>query len=317
MALAIATTVLYPGVAFSTWVRFHLRRCSMILLYLDDPEQRATFQSLCEGLKVYIFDGAQDAPGMSRPNRILLRQDKNIKDAITYLLQQDHEKKGLGAVEWLLHIDQDELLYEGEGEGNYWRTDASLGQVTFTNHEAVPLMHDTENPFRDCVWFNANGPDAEPFMAYGNGKSAVRLSRGVEPDGPHQFKNFRGKSTTLPGGQMGDGGILDPVPVVLHYPYPSFELWLAKFRLYGAFSDYWLDDESCPNRLEFMLRSRDVVGASVVAAAAAAAHSPVGLDDPWREARDFFATRAFTGDELQSRIRDGRVLHYTPIGCEL
>ena len=312
MTLVIATTVLYPSNTLPTWLRFHLRRCSMILLYLDDPEQRDAFQTLCEGLAVRIFNGAQDAPAMSRPNRLIVRQCSNLRHAINHLL----EHLDLPEASWLLHIDQDELLYEG-GETS-WEGDPALGHVTFTNHEAVPLPNDTQDAFRDCNWFNVNGPHAEPFMAYGNGKSTVRLSRGVEPDGPHRFKHFRGNSVTLPRTSAGDGGRADEeegglageYPVVLHYPYPSFEAWLAKFSLYGGFSDYWLDDESYPNQLEFMLHSRDKV---VAACASGRPGSEPDGDGPWREAREFFATRVYQGQELLSRVQDGRVRRYAPL----
>jgi hypothetical protein len=50
-----------------------------------------------------------------------------------------------------------------------------LGYATFTHNEAFQLLHDTQNAVVHCVWFNVNCPLAEPFMVYGNGKSAVRL----------------------------------------------------------------------------------------------------------------------------------------------
>ncbi|KAK3997786.1 hypothetical protein QBC44DRAFT_363979 [Cladorrhinum sp. PSN332] len=295
MPIAIATTVLNPAPNLSIWLDYHLQRCAVVILYLDDPARRAKFEPFCDGRSVLLFDGAQDAPTMSPPHRLLVRQPSNLKHAISYLLE--HQDR-LG-VEWLLHIDQDEILFENGCTS--WATDSRVGQVTFINHEAVPLRHDPSNAFADCVWFNTNGPDAEPFMAYGNGKSAVRLSPGVEPDGAHRFQNFQGDAITLPD----DAQVH---PVLLHYPYPSFESWRAKFSLYGRFSDFWMDDEQYPNRLDFMLQSRDK------ALAAMQAQERGDPGDHWLEARLFFEARAFIGEELQKRIADGRVRRFTPFG---
>ncbi|KAK4466083.1 hypothetical protein QBC42DRAFT_293703 [Cladorrhinum samala] len=298
MSIAIATTVLNPAPNLDIWLDYHLQRCAVIILYLDDPARRAIFEPFTNGRSVLLFDGAQDAPTMSPSNRLLVRQPSNLKHAISYLIEQQEQ---LG-VDWLLHIDQDEILFENGCTS--WATDPRVGHVTFINHEAVPLRHEPLNAFADCVWFNANGPDAEPFMAYGNGKSAVRLSRGVEPDGAHRFQKFQGDAITLPD----DAQAHQPYPVLLHYPYPSFESWRAKFSLYGHFSDFWMDDEQYPNRLDFMLQSRNK------ALAAMQAQESGDPGDPWSEARRFFEGRAFTGAELQKRIADGRVRRFTPFG---
>ncbi|KAK3358572.1 hypothetical protein B0T24DRAFT_643876 [Lasiosphaeria ovina] len=313
MSVAIATTVLNPAPNLNIWLDYHLRRCAVIILYLDDPDRRSLFEPFCNGRSVLVFDGAQDMPAMSPPNRLLVRQPSNLKHAISYLLE--HGGKW-GGVDWLLHIDQDEILFENGHTS--WTNDPRVGHVTFTNHEAVPLRHDTSNAFAECVWFNTNGPHAEPFMAYGNGKSAVRLSSGVEPDGSHQFQHFQGEAVTLglPRAAFGadasdaQAQALDDAafPVLLHYPYPSFESWRAKFCLYGGFSDYWMDDERYPNRLDFMLQSRD----QALAALQALKRDGAAAGDPWAEARRFFETRAFVGDELQRRIADGRVRYYAP-----
>ncbi|KAK4147279.1 uncharacterized protein C8A04DRAFT_24521 [Dichotomopilus funicola] len=301
MSIAIATTVLNPAQNLDIWLDYHLLRCAVIILYLDDPARRGLFEPLCKGRSVLLFDGAQDAPTMSRPSRLLVRQSSNLKHAISYLLEPDH-----GGVEWLLHIDQDEILFENGHTS--WATDPRIGHVTFTNDEAVPLRHSTSNAFADCVWFQANGPEAEPFMAYGNGKSAVRLSTGVEPDGAHRFINFQGDAITLPDNAQAAMAGQGPYPVLLHYPYPSFESWKAKFTLYGRFSDYWMDDEQYPNRLDFMTQSRDQ------ALVALQDQERGGAADPWAEAKRFFETRAFVGEELQRRIADGRVRRFAPFG---
>ncbi|KAL9119447.1 MAG: hypothetical protein Q9187_004000 [Circinaria calcarea] len=254
MALAIVTTILEPALSFVIWLDYHLQRCKLLIIYIDDPTRRPIFESLCVGRAVRLFDGAMDAPRMARSNRLRLRQNSNLKHAISFLLDQtqpaQHADKPDGW--WLLHIDQDEVLFENGHTS--WRTCPGVGHVTFTNHEAIPISHPTSNAFMDCVWFSVNSDKA--FMAYGNGKSAVRLSRNVVPNGPHRFVGYEGVAITLPASQQEEGSRKEAegqYPVLLHYPYPSFEAWAAKFKLYGTFSNYWLDDDRFPNMLEFML----------------------------------------------------------------
>ncbi|KAL8798640.1 MAG: hypothetical protein Q9182_006499 [Xanthomendoza sp. 2 TL-2023] len=264
---------------------------------------------------------------MSRSSRLLLRQMSNLKHAIALLLEQpqllvgegiagrniqaaiaaaDGENDGDEDSWWLLHIDQDEILYDGNGDTS-WRSQPNIGHVTFTNHEAIPVDHDTQDSFQDCVWFTVNREEVL-FMAYGNGKPAVRLCRGVETDGVHRFKGYIGAAMTLPLPQTASSEQpsrrtqheQQEWPVLLHYPYPSFEAWAAKFTLYGAFSDYWLDDERYPNMLKFMLQSRDQVQAAL------------GRGD-WSAAKAFFTARVLSEDEIARGVCAGEIRRYGPI----
>jgi hypothetical protein len=250
----------------------------------------------------------------------MLRQISNLKHAIALLLhpQQLRElQDGGGAGEadakharnarskdvqrdesdshdtgwWLLHIDQDKILYEDAdnttttSSGSSWRTRSNVGHVVFTNHEAIPVAQESQDPFIDCIWFTLN-QNSVPFMAYGNGKPALRISPGVEPDGVHRFKGYQGSAITLPIGTTAGG--TEEQPVLLHYPYSSFMMWAAKFRLYGAFSNYWLDEENCPDMLVFMLESRDVIQAAIAR-------------DDWTNAKHF-SKRGFLARQQSNKV---------------
>ncbi|KAI9714516.1 MAG: hypothetical protein M1820_000477 [Bogoriella megaspora] len=198
MPLAIATTILNPASNFVVWLDYHLQRCDLVLLYLDDPIKRPLFQQLCSNRAVRLLAGSTDAPSMARSSRLLLRQGNNLKHAIALLLDMEQQQQGRqrqrqrlrerGVDEdagrgsraadangklpqdsyddwWLLHIDQDEILYDNGGDTT-WRTQPDMGHVTFLNHEAIPISHDTQDAFRDCVWFTLNRDDVL-FMAYG------------------------------------------------------------------------------------------------------------------------------------------------------
>ena len=327
MPLAITTTILNPAPNFTAWLDYHLQRCDYILLYLDNPAKQPLFKEICSGRRVTLFVGATDAPTISRSSRLLLRQMSNLKHAIALLLEQPQLLVGEGIAGrniqaanatangkndgdedswWLLHIDQDEILYDNNGDTS-WRSQPNIRHVTFTNHKAIPINNDTQDSFQDCVWFTVNREEVL-FMAYGNGKPAVRLCRGVETDGVHRFKGYTGAAMTLPLPQTASSEQpsrrtqheQQEWPVLLHYPYPSFEAWAAKFTLYDAFSDYWLDDERYPNMLKFMLQSRDQVQAAL------------GRGD-WSAAKAFFTARVLSQEGIARGVCAGEIRRYGPI----
>ncbi|KAK0255689.1 hypothetical protein LTR91_017540 [Friedmanniomyces endolithicus] len=289
MPIAITTTILRPDASFSSWLDHHLRRVDVILVYMDDPDNAIEDLDRLRGERQQIIlrNGSQVAPDMSAESRIMLRQESNTKDAIAYLLDRDFE--------WILHIDSDELLYEPGGETkDSWSRRRDVGSVRFTNHEALPLSTASENVFRDCIWFrfNSDSDSRSHFMAYGNGKSAARLTSRVEPAGPHGFSGYRGQVYEPPADEV----------MILHYPTPTYERWIAKYKYYGEFGDYWYGDERSPNRVEFMLKSRDVVQDAVKSRS-------------WRKAKAFWDERVTTegSERWRNEVKEGKIRRYAPL----
>ena len=109
MPLCVVTTILEPAPNFVSWLDYHLRRCSLIIIYLDDTTKRPLFEQLCSSCAVKLFNGSMDAPAMSRSNRLLLRQASNLEHAINYLLELGgtalHAQDSRFDEWWLLHID--------------------------------------------------------------------------------------------------------------------------------------------------------------------------------------------------------------------
>ncbi|KAF2222615.1 hypothetical protein BDZ85DRAFT_130176 [Elsinoe ampelina] len=279
MSIALVTTGLAPGLGFSTWLAYYLQYVTLIIIYADSLSSQRQFADLIgQDLPVYVFLGSTKSPEMSPESRIMLRQDENLADAIDLLLHGPLNYD----ISWLLHLDTDELLYF-PSHPSTWDFDAlSQGApaLHFSNYEAIPLSHPVTDPFRECTNFLLNSRENK-FMAYGNGKSAVRLKPGIKPNGPHGFRGWgmRESERKVPAEQA----------VVLHYPTPDFESWKAKFQRYGKFPDYWYGDEKMPNRMEFMLRSRDVVARA----------EETG---EWEEARGWFGEWTFRDE----RLREGR-----------
>jgi len=129
-----------------------------------------------------------------------------------------------------------------------------------------------------------------PFMACGNGKSDVRLWPGVAPDGPHSIQGFDGEHIMLPA----KGG-----PVLLHYPCMSFEAWVAKFKQYGDFSDFWFDNPQKPNYIQFMLQSRDHVKKAL-------------QTGDWDASRAFYESMTLGDEACQRAASTGQTRRYAP-----
>jgi hypothetical protein len=267
-AAAIAVTIKRPGSTLQTWLDYNLRFFDLVLIFMDDPTDRRAFDVFTRGRPVVLFNGSDMSPDLATPDRLMDRQGANNEMAITYALQKN--------VTWLMHLDPDELFYP-EGEWS-WDAQDGIGHISFVNHEAVPLSHRTANFFMECNLFKTVHGELH-FMAYGNGKSVVRVTPGVEPWGPHEWAGFKGERTESTN------------PMILHYPYPSYESWYGKFKSMGHFSDFWYDDPERPNLLSFMTKSRDVVAAA-----------EASNDKTKTAAREFFNEQLFNDEATRKKL---------------
>jgi len=96
-------------------------------------------------------------------------------------------------IDWLLHIDDDELLYTplhrpiGEVLGSLPQ---SFMQAYIPNVEAVYSSSDVKSCFEETSKVNMN---RYTFVSYANGKAAVRVADDdAVPAGPHQWRTHQG-----------------------------------------------------------------------------------------------------------------------------
>lgn len=130
-------------------------------------------------------------------------------------------------IDWLLHVDDDELLYCPQGPGALWSAlrsaPAAACDAHLHNLEALAPDASCSAPFASCTTFLVA---TSRYTSYTNGKSLGRVSRpGLRAHGPHHFRgdpNPRGESSTV--------DIPAAVAVVLHYESCTFERWCDKFR---------------------------------------------------------------------------------------
>jgi hypothetical protein len=193
---------------------------------------------------------------------------------------------------WLLHIDVDEAFccgglhasVTGHGPNQpgaavdfFQRLPSVLDQVTFLNHEAAPETCEIGDWFKEVTLFKRSpsaGGDSTNFVAYTNGKSAVRLAPGVVPAGPHRFTSVpparrlqsiavsdkvvgAQQASTLPATAHSKEAEQFCYPVLLHYPNCGFEEWRRKYKSLGAFQDTFCGKTKIP--FKFHLRSRDLL----------------------------------------------------------
>jgi hypothetical protein len=116
------------------------------------------------------------------------------------------------SIDWLLHIDTDELLWCGDSILNLVNDiKPDVDYITIKNYEAVYTSDDLENPFLQTNTFISSD-----MTAYNSGKSMGRISSNLEFRGAHAF---HGKHHNIETKRA----------VVLHFESATFEKWLEKF----------------------------------------------------------------------------------------
>lgn len=160
-----------------------------------------------------------------------------------YAEQTALSKAKLSGIDWLMHIDPDELFFPGGGP--VMSVTAVLGKipphvpgVRFMNYEGQPEIGDAVNRieqvtlFRvhkhfitpEALWYRSTfklGENAAFLMLYANGKSAVRVDApGVHHLGPHFFSgspSLRWQTADNPTGHWVN--LVSDDAIILHYAY--------------------------------------------------------------------------------------------------
>ena len=276
MQIALTATVKLLDSTFPYWCSHHLRFFDTIFLWMDEADELDS-PFLPHNPRIVVHLGSQDV-SRSVHGRFMLRQDANSNSALKLCLERN--------IEWLCHLDSDELLYAPSREQLLAELIAECGQIRFINHEVWPIW-EADNPFLSCSVFKVNGRN--PFFHfYGNGKSAVRCGPEVWARGAHQFIGFSGSTKTSQSS------------VVLHYACATYKVWLKKYANLGDFPSYWWDDVKSPIRLGFHLASRDVYLRCVE-------------KNSFVEAEAFFLEKTLNEDAIPLLKNVGSIAIYHPI----
>tara|TARA_B100001758_G_scaffold246401_1_gene261390 strand:- start:797 stop:2065 length:1269 start_codon:yes stop_codon:yes gene_type:complete len=168
---------------------------------------------------------------------LFVKQSQNVEMAIEMALNDN--------VDWIAHIDTDELLFP-TGRANLdirellKEQTMDVDAVIFPNYEAVPETRGgVRDPFVDATVFKRNyahmydantwkkfGSEAVRnkslpnfFLAYANGKSIARIVPKLRSNGAHRFK-FR--TTQKSPSRRKFNEVTHPNAKILHYPYMNF-----------------------------------------------------------------------------------------------
>jgi hypothetical protein len=276
MAALLTTTVRNLDESFVTWCTHHLRIFDRLMVWIDDPAE-------------------SDSPFIPGDERIIVRlgcqeRKQSVHGSMMHRQVQNANQAGEWCakygIEWLCHLDSDELLYPENEDAirESWRSSAGL--IAFRNHE-VCCVWEAANPFRECQYFKLNGKMR--FNFYKIGKSAVRCKPGIFAKGAHRFAGYEGRQVT------------STKVSVLHYACPTFRLWLRKYETLGPFPSYWWDNPALPiKRFPFHLGSRDIC-------------AECRRSGDWSSAYIYYSTQVRSAEEIEKLQRKGRVRRFAPL----
>ncbi|ADB36946.1 glycosyltransferase family 2 protein [Spirosoma linguale] len=271
MKTSIVTTLRNADATLDYFIAYHLSiGFDHLFLFFDDPDD--------PGFARYEHNPAIT---VRRHDASLRRQWLRTRAASDYYVFADREVMARqvmnvdlalqmaqdAGIDWLLHIDADELFYTPNQSVSEHFTDlASQGicVARYLNHEAIPETDRIQNFFaevslfkrnretltqRQVNWLKSNLTKQTPYFSfYKNGKAAAVVSPNTYPDGVHEFESVK-MPTLLTNG-----------PYILHFPCCGFDHFLDKYRTLGWFPDRWFE---CGKAIEQIIPvhswSRDVV----------------------------------------------------------
>lgn len=214
---------------FPLWLAYHIGHSGIGRVFVtveDTPEFNATLNAVPESwlsrIKV-TRTAPQGGSGDSRPEN---DYESLQRRQVLAMQQAKDDSASDGDVDWLVHIDDDELLYAPTGR--------SLPELLGSVPIGIDMVH---IPNVEAAYPSAGGDcftettqaNADPykFVSYANGKVAVRVSvAGAVPAGPHLWRDSTGAA--LPALRLDSLPFGAPLMVV-HYESCPFSRWKDKY----------------------------------------------------------------------------------------
>mmetsp|Transcript_84855 Transcript_84855/g.248726 ORF Transcript_84855/g.248726 Transcript_84855/m.248726 type:complete len:515 (+) Transcript_84855:93-1637(+) len=212
------------------WLRYHLDYAQVQHVFLDvedTPEFNSTWSKLSVAIRqrVTLWYGT---PANSRSSEPRPRDDYESLQArqVAAMRRAKAEAAGMG-IEWLVHIDDDELLYAPSGRrvGEVFAAlPKDFSQAFIPNVEAVYDSASVQSCFSETSRVNVN---PMTFASYANGKAAVRVADAdASPAGPHMWRTSWGPD--LPSLHLSKEPFGSPL-LVVHFESCPFTRWEDKF----------------------------------------------------------------------------------------
>ncbi len=257
--IAIVTTVADASEHIDFFIKYHLSiGIKHIFIFIDDSCEE-TFKRAARYVNVtpvYVNEETREnwklVPAYSnsekrtlRNREVMVRQEYNAY--LGYSLA-----KSIG-IDWLLHIDIDELFYPNGVCLDDHFTELQKnnnGGCVYLNYEAIPVKQEShciyrstqffkKNYFKKGQWFFSEAQrsfiQSEDWLSdfffnyYQNGKSAANLHYELVLSDVHAMW---GKGTDLAFLGHKD-------PIILHFPSITLTEFNKKYKRLGYFDDYW------------------------------------------------------------------------------
>ena len=267
---AIVTTLKHPGEPLGSFLTYHFSiGFDRIFLFFDDEFDpmiplAASFPGVtvikndaslkAEWKKTRIYSRNADVTSFI-DEEVMARQLLNVEVAVKLA----HDFK----IDWLLHIDHDELFFTKSGnvKEHFQVLSASgIKSMQYLNHESIPEKVTINDPFKEVTLFKKNPmilskneigyleklSDQRHFLYYWNGKSSGKVSEDPEPEHVHGFKYHQAHHVTSD-------------PCILHYPVCGLTNFIEKYKILGKFKDKWFDSGVIKDLIPFHIEARDII----------------------------------------------------------
>ncbi len=200
-------------------------------------------------------------------SEVMVRQELNLHVALSLAVDLK--------IDWLLHIDLDELFYLNnhslKSHLKYCKSN-SYGSAVYVNYEAIAVKEESSQIYTATTYFKKNffrrgawtySTEQKSFLNetewltekylnfYQNGKCGVFLNQDLVIKDVHMIiaKDSKNKLMTHKD------------PLILHFPCVTFKEYLKKYKRLGDFTDYWNGQPRAGKFIDtFHLESRDIVG---------------------------------------------------------
>lgn len=299
-----------------TWLQYHLHHAGVNHVFMtveDTPQFQKTWGTVPKPdrdrvtLKLPSLDShSGDRRPWNNYTTLQTRQREAMADA-------KRASKEMG-IEWLFHIDDDELLYvpthRPVGEIFASSVPKDTSQVFVTNKEAIYNSADVagDHCFTDTSMINMN---PYTFVSYANGKSAVRASdENARPAGPHNWnaqrhfdKNSNSWTSKLPSMKV-ESKAFGPPLWLLHFESCPYSRWKSKYWELGNTSPEEIKKIPFPFYKQSIQRMQSCRGdASALETRAVTKEcSESGLQDLWSSWKTLSNTRIKAEDLMPVNI---------------
>lgn len=280
LQLAIATTIADAEDSIEQFIEYHLKiGFSRIYIFIDDNNEATENLIKSHPNVVYYMRDEQllarwqpHMQSIGREKCSLLSKEAMIRQELNfYIAHEDAQKEH---IDWLLHIDIDELFFPNENDLQQHFSELQIqgvGGITYLNYESISTQMDSPSIYLSSKYFKINffrykhwifnkeqlhfiksNPwlGEKFFKFYQNGKSCIRIYKGkvyfadvhsIWGEGHRRFATSRD-------------------PVVLHFPCARYSDFIKKYTRLGSFPDNWLGHKRAGDYIdEAHLNSRDAL----------------------------------------------------------